>query len=327
MPLLVWQAANRGHFSDTAVNAVSDLSFDIGQSSYNEIFVKPYKIGVSNYQNKAALEIYFDSSASAIYVQPFTNRTIDCGQYTKCRIINRGNKKVPIRFVDKKLFDSAPDLFDAYPIQAVTSNYDLLFHFDDSLDNNEGFSTIGVEVSPSCALDTTNKKFGSASLLCNGGGVIIGASDYIDLNKDFTIDAWVRPDFTTIANGSRLTIFGIGNDSAALPLNVAIYRVDATNYQIHLTVTSIHTSINYLISDIDKRFFHAALTKKGNTTRFFIDGVVKNTYTNTITSVNSSLVLALGGTAILPANYDELRMSRLICQWSSNFTPPSSPYI
>lgn len=327
MPLN-WQASNKGHYSDSVIPAESDVSIDIDVSSYNGVQVKPYKIAVANYNSEYALEFYFGAEP-AVYVQPYTNIALDCSNFTRCRIINRGNKKIAMRFVDKKLFDAMPGLFSSFPIQISASRNDILFHFDNSVQTNEGRINGSVEVIPSCSLDTNNKKFGSASLLCSGGGIIVGRSGYIDLANDFTCDAWIKHDMSAFANGTKRYLFQIGSDAAFISLSAKINRIDASHVSSELYLNGgISISSSYVFNYSD--FVHVALTKKGNVLRYFENGVLLNSVTKLTTAVSSSIFLGNGVVSgadnNIVGNIDEWRFIKDVCQWTVNFTPPDSPY-
>ena len=327
--MLVWTASKIGHYSDSVLTAESDNTFDIGQNTYNDTSVKAAKLAIANYANKTVIQVFFDSEP-AVFVQPYTNIALDCAPYTKCRIVNGGGKKISIRFIDMAMFNAMPGLFAAFPIQIPASGNDILMHFDDRANTNDGTLDAGIEIIPTCLIDTTTKKFGASSLNCNGGGLIVGRTNAFDTAADFTCDAWIKHDVSGWTIGTYRYIFQIGSDTPFISISARLYRVDATKMRVALNLNGgLATSADYVFNYSD--FVHFALTKKGNTMRFFENGVSLASVTKASTAVLPSFFLGCGQVAgtdyNIVANIDEWRFAKDICLWTNDFTPPGKPYI
>lgn len=330
--MLSWSASQRGHYAETTLAPLSETTLDIGVGTYYDANVKAFKMAVANHQSRAAIEIYFDSEP-VIFVQPYTNIALDCYLYRKCRIVNRGNKRLTLRFIDKAMFDSSPSLFASYPIAAAASLNDLLFHFDDTVDNNDGGEDVGVESIAGNSLNASNVKFGAASLDCQSAGLIAGHTDFIDTAGDFTCDAWFKIQAATWTVGHYRYLFQLGDGLSSVVIYAKIYRDSANTAQIKLLQgagASLGASFAFDYSG-SADFIHIALTKKSSDLYLFVNGVQRHTIGASITGLRSSVMLAAGTVsadhAPIKAYIDEWRFVNSICQWTSTFTPPTSPYL
>jgi hypothetical protein len=173
-------------------------------------------------------------------------------------------------------------------------------------------------------IDTAITKFGS-------GSAMLALNSYINLNGnsnfafgdgDFTIDFW----FYLLGSKAFHSLYDsrpIGGTVWPAP---AIYIDTALNYRfdgndIVGTMPSIGT------------WHHCAVTRSGTTTRLFLNGVLQGSATDTTAYVNEADRPRMGRVGDTTSNnfdlnghIDELRVSKGIARWTSNFTPPTSAY-
>ena len=179
-------------------------------------------------------------------------------------------------------------------------------------------------------LQTSVKKFGSASLDLDGSGEYIYSGNHNDWNlfsDNFTIDCWVR--FTSLAAnraivGSRYdgnNVWGlVWQTNNTLMLFGALGGTNRFNWQCPWT-PSVDT------------WYHVAVVRDGSTCKMFIDGDSK-TVTDyesgwgTWTATNADLDIGLygDGTGKMQGYIDEFRISKDIARWTENFTPPTEEY-
>jgi hypothetical protein len=86
-----------------------------------------------------------------------------------------------------------------------------------------------------------------------------------------------------------------------------------------------------LAATLANAWHHLALTRDGNTARFYIDGVQEASLDITGYSIDScNAILKLGArvaqNADLNGYMDEVRISKGLAEWTTSFTPPSSEY-
>jgi len=206
---------------------------------------------------------------------------------------------------------SDPDI-EVLPQDIIPANYEPTYHGDAHLDAN-------------------SMKFGTSSLGLDGSGDYLSVPDSDDwyfADGDFTIDFWVKMD--SVSN------YGF------------IAQRDSNGYgwRMHLEgnyiQTYVHTSSYYIgpftfpWSPQADTWYHVAYVRSGNDFICFIDGTqIGTTRTNSqpMPNINAELRVGayptLGGTSwgdYLNGNIDELRVSKGIARWTSNFTPPQASY-
>jgi hypothetical protein len=210
-----------------------------------------------------------------------------------------------------------------------------LFHFDGA----DGSTTITDEsglswsVNGNTNLRTASYKFGTASCYFDGSGDYLSTADNVDFqlgSSDFTIDYWIRVNslstmYRAIGRGTAVTAatleFSTGLGSSNNP-NIVISSGTST-YQANASGTISSTST----------WYHIACVRSGNSLKTALNGSFGSAVDVTgVTVQNLGTVMSIGrvGTytsANLAGYLDEFRFSKGIARWTSNFTPPTSPYL
>jgi hypothetical protein len=181
-------------------------------------------------------------------------------------------------------------------------------------------------------LDTAQKKFGTASLLLDGN------SDYVTLpdsdnwsfgSGNFTVDFWVR--FASVdqdqvfvsqyADGSNAWWVKFYDVLHLLQLEFKIGGVVKGGYNV-----AFNPSVN--------TWYHIACVRNGTVGLIFIDGVSQTITgsdaafnTNDVGNVASVLNIG-GGGGLQYCNgwIEEVRISKGIARWTSDFTPDTAEY-
>ena len=176
--------------------------------------------------------------------------------------------------------------------------------------------------------EVTNAKpsFGGSSIHFDGTGT--GSYDYLEVadhadwefgTGDFTIDTWVRfTDWATSGQTIMLNQYS-GSGDWIFQLNYGkwgFYSNDA--YHDASTGPSANT------------WYHFAVVRSSGTITLYVDGVSVLSYDGSH-SISGSGPLEIGSYnsgASLPFNglLDEVRISKGIARWTSDFTPPTRPY-
>jgi hypothetical protein len=183
--------------------------------------------------------------------------------------------------------------------------------------------------------DTAQKKFGTASLLCDGNSDYLTApnhSNWYFSDKRFTIDFWVR--FNSVAASQGLISQYEGT------ANYWTLEFDATHNQLDFKAkrggsTKIHftTGNNSFDPSVDT-WYHIALIRgwKGLKDKwaFTVDGtsIFTGTDVNSPGSFTASLAIGFSdwNDVYLNGWMDEIRISKGIARWTENFTVPASAY-
>ena len=182
-------------------------------------------------------------------------------------------------------------------------------------------------------VDTAQSKFGGASGLFDGTGdylSILDSDDWDFGSGDFTIDFWIR------RNGSQASYAGVIGTEKDLGNNGWIIRFDI-GLNLHKILFGFYQSgwvtvqSNTELSDLI--WTHIAVVRNGNTVYLFQGGTQVGSVDVTGKAVNdASNGLVIGRLDTTINNYyfnghlDEIRISKGIARWTSNFTPPTEEY-
>ena len=225
-----------------------------------------------------------------------------------------------LRLVDGSALYTGSSVTVPTSLSTSVSNTDLLMHFEkasifDSSANHD------VEVFGTAQLSTAQKKFGTASLLLNGGtSDFIHAKDTEDIVGPFTIECWAWADDTTNAY-----MWCVGQYELEVGINGSTLRWWDGGYRNAFTSGEFTTST----------WHHVALVRDtSNVIKLYLNGTASsttNTTTDTFAATNG--VFIVGGeyaTMTTVQNpwdgyVDELRISRF-ARYTSNFTPPTEPF-
>jgi len=214
------------------------------------------------------------------------------------------------------------------------NNVSLLLHFDgasgstDFVDNSSKLQVVNYEGSTS--LNNTNYKFGSASAYFNSLGskvYVANSPDFVFGSADFTIECWVY--IVTGQAYARIIHFGpFWQSNNAFNL----LAIDA-DYPNKITFARYKLGVSRLcVSTLDiKRdtWYNVAVTRKDGIFRLFINGILESTNSNyvgitieenTTTTVTVGSAITTSGGEDLIGYVDELRITKGIARYVSNFT-------
>lgn len=217
------------------------------------------------------------------------------------------------------------------PTSAYTSdsNTKLLLHCN-SLDigNGNAITFVGT-----AKISTVQQKFGSASLLLDGDSDYVSVPDSDDWNfgnGDFTIDMWVKKTADGTAYGVYEQSDGVSTSESSIMCRLDSANKLATRFCWGSGVSD-YTDVISTGTITGTAWHHIALVRYGNTVTQYIDGTADGTGDLTgKTLQNSSQIVKIGYSLAYTAYWngyiDEVRVSKGIARWTSNFTPPTSEY-
>ena len=218
-------------------------------------------------------------------------------------------------------------------ISAVPAVYDtytkLMLHCDGADNGTVITDEVGhtiTRVGDTCT-KTAIKKFGTASLYFDGNGdylTLDGSSDFAFGTGDFTIDTWIYRTVNTntvvydgrppTTNGAYIDIVILGSGEPVVFVNNAIIIQGDTAMPLNT-------------------WCHLAMVRSSTSTKLYVNGTQTGpTYTDNITYGNGLNRPTIGINGYMPsielyAGYmDEIRVSKGIARWTSDFTPPTGPY-
>ncbi len=198
----------------------------------------------------------------------------------------------------------------------------LMLHGDDLTDSELTPKIVTNSATP-VTISTDYSKFGGKSLYFNGSSnlSIANSADWNRGSGDYTIDGW----FFGGSGASALIScanMGVATSGFALTLNSSNFAYLNGKPTFEFVVTGW---------SIPGAWTHIAVTIASGTYRVFKNGVMTNTGTFAA-QTDTALPLLVGFDAQGSSTYrlvgliDELRISKGIARWTSNFTPPTKPY-
>lgn len=224
------------------------------------------------------------------------------------------------RWVNLKTIGMKGDFYDKLIIHANTIGTST---FTDSTVNNHLLTGYGATVGTS-----TDAKFGSSCIYSgNGSGnyaITDASTDFNFSSGNWTIDFWfafndvlsTNTDFWE--NGGAMRCYLNGGGSGAIHYYLG---TGDGNWNILFASAGNKTAYN------QNQLYHFALTYDGSTYRAFIDGVLDKSVAGA--SVFGTNTIRLGDLGVTPNTglyIDEVRISKGVARWTSDFTPPTQEY-
>lgn len=207
------------------------------------------------------------------------------------------------------------------PVTAVT-NTQLLCNFTNAgivdASTKNDLETVG-----NAQVSTAQSKFGGSSMAFDGTGDWLIAPHTVDQQLgtgNLTVEGWLYLSATGAARG----IVGKGTATTGWLLSI-----NATNNVVFTYGSSTITSATALAGST---WYYLAVVREGtgtNQTKIYINGT--NSGTGTVsTDFNQTNVLYVGanrtGGDALNGYIDDLRITKGLARYTTNFTPPTSPF-
>jgi hypothetical protein len=220
------------------------------------------------------------------------------------------------------------------PVTAI-DNTSLLLNFTNTgiVDNstNNTLVTVGT-----AQISTAVKKYGAGSMYFPSSdtgslahALSIPADSINDIGAgDFTIECWVYA--TSIQNYSRLINFNATWNAAGATSILFLTDRQKIGFSAYdIANPMLQANDTYQLN----RWYHIAVTRSGNNFSLFIDGI-KQTSTYTTSSrlwATTTPYITIGngpdsqgGFSPMTGYIDDLRITRGLARYTSNFTPPNS---
>lgn len=171
-------------------------------------------------------------------------------------------------------------------------------------------------------ISTAQSKFGSASAYFGGDSYLqTGATADFAIGGNFSIECFVR--FNSVGNAPH--VFQLGRD------DYNRFVVLLLNGRWYLYFSSTNRLVDSGVIATANTWYHVALINTAGTTKLYVDGVSILSATDALPSGN--LILQLGYQAFgnNPNDYlngyiDEIRITKGIARYTSNFNPPNQPF-
>jgi hypothetical protein len=181
----------------------------------------------------------------------------------------------------------------------------------------------------SAVISTAQSKIGTASGLFNGTSSSVYTPKSTDFDfgtGDFTIEMYLYCTSLTIQGGysRRIVEYVASPSTGAVSGEYHLYIDQATG---KLAFESNTTVVLDTTAFPTNAWTHIAIVRSGTTTKMYVGGTVKATATDTYNYSSSTAYMYLGSANNIGGFYsgyiDELRISKGIARYTSNFTPPT----
>ncbi len=207
------------------------------------------------------------------------------------------------------------------------SNTKLLLHMDGTdasttfTDDNTVRTAKTITAGGNAQVDTAQSKFGGASALFDGTNDYLSIpsnNDFAFGTGDFTIEYWMRP--------NTLVSFDTSFDARSAGEVAPVIYTEGTTLKYGRGNTEVIAGGTLSTGT----WYHVAVSRSGTSTKLFLNGTqVGSTYTDTGNYVNIATVYIgslRGGSGSFDGHIDEVRVSKGIARYTSNFTAPTAAF-
>ena len=193
-------------------------------------------------------------------------------------------------------------------------------------------------------ISTTQSKFGGASMYFDGSGdyLSIPDSDQFEIGSgDFTFEAWIYlTGYSAAYQGQYYVAEIICKDSGSTGRGFTFYVLGTSTSWTNLRVGLFSSNTNLLVTSATTSFnlntwYHVAGVRNGTSLRLYKNGVdvgggtnattVQNTTTAVTVGSENPYFIATGNAYYFPGYIDDLRVTKGVARYTSNFTPPTAP--
>jgi hypothetical protein len=210
------------------------------------------------------------------------------------------------------------------------NNVSLLLHADGAnnsttfIDNSS--NTLTLTTGGDAKISTAQSKFGSASAFFDGNGDYLTATSgsLFQFSGDFTVEFWA---YSTETSGSSLRGMFDTRSSQSSTSGIML-RENGAGYLVYGNGTTLITTGSVRTANT---WVHLAIVRSGSTITLYVNGTSAGTATNSTNySDGQCLISGFVDTKATPYGFlgyiDELRVTKGIARYNSNFTIPSSAY-
>lgn len=205
----------------------------------------------------------------------------------------------------------------------------LLMHFDGDF-GDSSVNSFAVTATGNAVISTAQSKFGGSSAYFggNGDGLTIGESSAIQFGTgDFTIEFWLY----YISNDSGGATHIIGRHVSNFGVNWLIGIQNSTGKLYWEPGSAGSSTFSSEVVPLNS-WTHIAVTRSSGVCRSFMNGKLMATG-DASGNIDENIMcdLTIGtdstGTNSMTGYIDELRIVKGVARYTSNFTPPSAPFL
>ena len=211
-------------------------------------------------------------------------------------------------------------------------NVSLLLHGDGTNGSttiaDSSSNSVSMTVTGNTQIDTAIKKFGTGSIQFDGTGDYLTTPTNLTFGYgagDFTIEFFLY--LNSVSSSQTIC----SNLTSASSTNPHIYLQSGGTIRYYTASASRITSAVLSTG----QFYHVVVSKSGSSTKLFINGSQSGSTYSDSNDYGASAPLGVGtywnggspvSTSTLNGYIDELRITKGVARYTSNFTPPTAPF-
>ncbi len=189
-----------------------------------------------------------------------------------------------------------------------------------------------LETIGNAQISTSVKKYGTGSMAFDGTGdylTIRHSSELMFGTGDFTIEFWIYITGVQTSGNSWIAAIakrGSASTDGTWAIDFANGTADLRYRLLNVTGGTVTVSIGTVPTS---QWVHVAVSKQSGTTRTYLNGVAGGTTTNAISVNGSTEPINIGWDNFgggLNGYIDDLRITKGIARYTSNFTPPTTEH-
>jgi hypothetical protein len=219
------------------------------------------------------------------------------------------------------------------PLTAITDTSLLLNYTNAGI--YDATSKNDLETVGNAQISTTQSKFGGSSMYFDGTGdwlAIPATQNIVFGTADFTIEMWL---YSGSQSGTSVRMMGNGAGGSWASGKYILTTTTAANPNKFTFAVNNTSPVDLLVSTTtfnDSTWRHVAITRYGNVFRLFVNGIQESTNTSSASVDNGTAVQirigsgGISGDADWAGYIDDLRITKGIARYTSNFTPPSAAF-
>jgi hypothetical protein len=190
----------------------------------------------------------------------------------------------------------------------------------------------GAQITTALADPFGNNDKGVIDLTPAGSHILSSSSKGLSVGLlDFTVELWVRPDFSSGNAFGRF--FQVGNFTTNGGGHFQLVR-NNTNQTLRADINFGGVGAVGMLATTtplaSNQWSHVALTRSGTTVRIFINGIQSASASSTsiadLVQTQASIGADTFGSNKLAGYFDEVRFTIGVARYTGNFTPPTAPF-
>jgi len=223
--------------------------------------------------------------------------------------------------------------------EGIDENTVLMLHMDDTGLSDGSDSSHSVTLNGDAALNTGTYQFSPGSAYFDGDGDYLSIPDSEDWNfgtEDFTIDFWIYHANSVKQEAILTQMLYSGSGSVADTSISIVTNTNGNNPGTFYILWKLETQPEWVyVFPVGfyplSQWVHVALVRNGTNLYLFANGIryTVTTGLGTIALTDSTAPIEIGrinGAQYFTGYIDELRISKGVARWTSDFTPPIAPY-